>query len=204
MVAGSSSASRRALLTSPAVLVPVGLALVLVVALIAGALLAGRASTAGRNAVGDTGPALVGVDLPADGQAGSPTVTLSPAAAAHPDAVAIRDLVQRSVDARNARDYAAWSATATAASVSAVSAQQFAQQSRSTRLGSVTLRRIDPVGPGTFVVPLGMVTTQDPADAPADVRVARLCWQISLTVSTERSVLRLAEGLPGSSLRVPC
>ena len=72
------------------------------------------------------------------------------------------------------------------------------------RVGSVVVRRIDPVAGGELVVPLGYVTTQDPADAPADVRVPRLCWQVGAVVETERGEPRLVDPRPGSQLRTPC
>lgn len=195
--------TRHALLR-PAVIVPVALVLLLAVLGGVGALLAGRAAATARGALGDTGPALAGVTLPEDGSAGSPTVALSPTAAEFPRAAEIRDLVQRQVDARNAGDYAAWVATSSATSAATVSSAQFADRNRTVRVGSVILRRIDPVGGGEYVVPTGWVTTQDPATAPPDVPAARLCWQVSTTVVTERGELRVVDPMAGSSLRTPC
>ena len=63
---------------------------------------------------------------------------------------------------------------------------------------------LDPVAGGEIVVPLGYVTTQDPAVAPPDVRVPRLCWQISAVVETASGTPRLVEPRPGSQLRTPC
>ena len=191
-------------LTSTAVLVPVVLVVALVMLLAAGLLLHDRAAAVGRASVGDTGPVLAGVELPADGGAGPPTVVLAPEASGHPESVAVRDLIQRSTDARNARDYAAWTTTMTADAVAGTSSAAFAAETRTQRVGSVTLRRIDPVGGGELVVPMGMVTTQDPADAPADVRVGRLCWQVGTVVTPDRGVLRIARVQPGSALRTPC
>lgn len=181
------------------VAVPVALGVVLVLVLAVGLLLHGRATTAGLAAVPDTGPVLAGVPLPADGSAGPPTVTLSPAAAAHPRAEQIRALVQRSVDARNDKDYATWS-TAVASPTDEAS---FATRTRTERLGSVVLRRIDPVAGGEVVVPAGVISTQDPADAPADVRVPRLCWQVTMVV-LPGTPPRLLDPRPGSALRTPC
>lgn len=184
----------------PALVVPAALAVVLVLALAAGLLLRERAATAGLAAIPDTGPVLAGAQLPADGGAGPATVTLAPSAAAHPRAAEIRDLVQRSFDARNARDYTAWTATISAATTARAA---FDRETRTTRTGTVLLRRIDPVGGGDVVVPTGLVTTQDPADAPPDVRVPRLCWQVSLVV-VPGSPSRLTEPRAASTLRTPC
>lgn len=183
----------------PAVVVPVTLAVVLLLVLAVGLLLRGRATSAGLAAVPDTGPVLAGVTLPPDASAGPPTVVLSPPAASHPRGNEIRALVQRSVDARNDHDFAAWSRTVSATTGQAA----FARETRTQRIGSVVLRRVDPVGAGELVVPANLVTTQDPADAPADVRVPRLCWQVSLVV-LGGSPARLAEPRPGSALRTPC
>ena len=195
---------RLAALTRPAVTVPIALVLLLAVLGGIAAVLAGRAAATARDALGDTGPALAGVALPEDGSAGPPTVTMTPSAAASPRATEIRDLVQRQVDARNSGDYGAWVATSSASSSASVSSAQFADRNRTVKVGSVILRRIDPVGDGEYVVPMGMITTQDPSAAPPDVPVARLCWQVSATVVTERGSLCLVDPLAGSSLRTPC
>lgn len=201
---GPGRTTTGAALLTRGVVVPVALALALVVAVVVGTLSAHRAASAARAAVVDTGPVLAGLELPADGSAGPATVTLSASAAVHPRGGDVAAVVQRTVDARNARDRTAWAATVTAASVAATDTATFAAQTRSTRIGSVTVRRIDPVGVDDYVVPLDLVTTQDPADAPPDVRVPRLCWQVSATVTSERGSLRLSEALPGSALRTPC
>ncbi len=195
---------RLAALTRPAVTVPVALVVLLVVLGAVAAVLAGRAAGTARDALGDTGPALAGVALPEDGSAGPTTVALTPAAAASPRATEIRDLVQRQVDARNAGDYGAWVATSSATSAASVSSAQFADRNRTVKVGSVILRRIDPVGDDEYVVPMGMITTQDPSAAPPDVPVPRLCWQVSTTVVTERGSLRIVDPMAGSSLRTPC
>jgi hypothetical protein len=185
----------------PGVLVPVALGVVLVLLVVAGALLGERAATVGRASVGDTGPVLVGVELPADGSAGPPTVTLSASAAAHPRSAAVRDLLQRWVDARNTGDLAAYRATlAPGTRIDPA----FAETARTQRVGSVVVRRIDPVAGGELVVPLGYVTTQDPAVAPADVRVPRLCWQVSAVIAQDGDEPRLVDPRPGSQLRTPC
>jgi hypothetical protein len=195
---------RLAALLRPAVTVPIALVVVLAVLGAVAAGLAGRAAGTARDALGDTGPALAGIALPDDGSAGPTTVALSPSAATSPQATEVRDLVQRQVDARNAGDYGAWVATSSATSSATVSSAQFADRNRTVRVGSVILRRIDPVGDGQFVVPMGMITTQDPAAAPPDVPVPRLCWQVATTVVTERGSLRIVDPMAGSSLRTPC
>jgi hypothetical protein len=186
------------------VTVPVALVVLLALLGAVAAVLADRAAGNARDALGDTGPALAGLALPENGSAGSPTVVETPEAATSPRAAEIRDLVQRQVDARNNGDYGAWVATSAATSAASVSSAQFADRNRTVKVGSVILRRIDPVGDGEYVVPMGMITTQDPSAAPPDVRVPRLCWQVSMSVVTERGSLRLVDPLAGSSLRTPC
>ncbi|MEJ2889332.1 hypothetical protein [Actinomycetospora aeridis] len=185
----------------PGIVLPVVLALALVLLVVAGALLGARAAAVGRAAVGDTGPSLVGAELPDDGSAGPPTVVLSPAAAVHPESAAVRDVLQRWTDARNAGDLNAYRATLVP---DARVDPAFADTARTQRVGSVVVRRIDPVAGGELVVPLGFVTTQDPAVAPPDVRVPRLCWQVSAVVQTQGGQPRLLEPRPGSQLRTPC
>ena len=190
----------------PVVLVPAGLALALVLLLLAGVLLTTRAAAVGRAQYGDTGPVLVGADLPADGTAGSGVVTMSAAATTHPQSAAVRDLIQRHIDARNDGDLTAYRATLVPGA--RVDEGTFEVVTRTMRVGSIVVQRIDPVGDGELVVPVGFVTTQDPADAPADVRVPRLCWQVSAVIETGSGSggtdLRLIEPRPGSQLRTPC
>lgn len=186
----------------PGVVVPVVLVLALIMLVVAGTLLGARAAVVGRAAVGDTGPVLVGAELPEDGSAGPPAVVLSPAAAVHPEAAAVRDVLQRWTDARNAGDLTAYRATLV--SDARIDATTFTETTRTQRVGSVVVRRIDPVAGGELVVPLGFVTTQDPAVAPADVRVPRLCWQVSAVVETSGGQARLRDPRPGSQLRSPC
>jgi hypothetical protein len=186
----------------PGIVVPVVLAVGLVLLVVAGALLGARAAAVGRAAVGDTGPVLVGAELPADGSAGPPAVTLAAAAAVHPQSAAVREVLQRWADARNAGDLAAYRATLVPDT--RIDAAAFAATSRTQRVGTVVVRRIDPVAGGELVVPIGYVTTQDPVVAPADVRVPRLCWQVSAVVATSGGQPRLVDPRPGSQLRTPC
>lgn len=189
--------------SSPVVVVPVALAVGLAMLLVAGALLTPSAARVGRAQVGDTGPVLAGAEPPTDGTAGPPGVVLTPSAAAFPRSAAVRDVLQRWVDARNAHDAAAWAQVVVPGAGGPDSAT-FGVRNRTERLGSVTVRRIDPVGGGDLVVPLNYVTTQDPAEAPPDVRSARLCWQVALSVGQERGGDRITEPRPGSALRTPC
>ncbi|TDQ50921.1 hypothetical protein EV188_109130 [Actinomycetospora succinea] len=186
----------------PGVVLPVVLGVALVMIVIAGALLGARAAAVGRAAVGDTGPVLVGAELPEDGSAGAPGVVLSSTAAIHPESAAVRDVLQRWTDARNAGDFAAYRATLVPDA--RVDPATFADIARTQRVGSVVVQRIDPVAGGELVVPLGYVTTQDPTVAPPDVRVPRLCWQISAVVETSGGQPRLLDPRPGSQLRSPC
>ncbi|MEJ2862201.1 hypothetical protein [Actinomycetospora flava] len=186
----------------PGIVLPVVLVLALVMVMVAGALLGARAAAVGRAAVGDTGPVLVGAELPEDGSAGPPAVVLSPAAAVHPESGAVRDVLQRWTDARNAGDLAAYRGTLVPEA--RIDPTAFADAARTQKVGSVVVRRIDPVAGGELVVPLGYVTTQDPAVAPPDVRVPRLCWQISAVVETSGGQPRLLDPRPGSQLRSPC
>lgn len=186
----------------PGIVLPVVLVVALVMVMVAGALLGARAAAVGRAAVGDTGPVLVGAELPEDGSAGPPSVVLSPAAAVHPESAAVRDVLQRWTDARNSGDLVAYRETLVPDA--RIDPTTFADAARTQKVGSVVVRRIDPVAGGELVVPLGYVTTQDPAVAPPDVRVPRLCWQISAVVETAEGRPRLVDPRPGSQLRSPC
>lgn len=151
------------------------LALVVVAALVAALLVGGRAFEAGAPA--DAPPA-----VPATG-AGSTAVTLSADALAHPRHQEVADRVQAYFDAINARDHAAWAAVVTPERAAEQPPDVWQAGLRSTRDGSIRVDRIVDDAPGTVLALVRFVSTQDLADAPADQRLARICWRQSFAMT---------------------
>ncbi|GAA1858353.1 hypothetical protein GCM10009836_43200 [Pseudonocardia ailaonensis] len=167
------------------------LALVVVAALVAAWLVGGRAFEAGAPL--DAPPA-----VPATG-VGSPVVTLSADALAHPLHQAVLDRLQAYFDAINARDRAAWAAVVTPERAAQQPEAAWQAGVRSTRDGSVRVDRIDAAGPGTVEALVRFVSTQDVADAPADLRVGRICWRQTLHLAGTPPRIE-----PGATLAQPC
>jgi hypothetical protein len=172
----------------------VALALVVVAAFLAAWLVGGKAFEAGA-------PADAPSAVPADG-VGSTAVVLSADATLHPDHQAVLDRLQAYFDAINARDHAAWAAAVTPERAAQQPEADWQAGVRSTRDGSVRVDRIVDAGPGTTLALVRFVSTQDVADAPADLRVARICWRQALPMTG--TPLRIASGSPSDTLATPC
>lgn len=115
-------------------------------------------------------------------------VRLGPAAAAHPSAQPVLALAERYFTAINSRDYATWSTTVVPRRATAQPQQAWLRAYRSTSDQSVEITSLTDAGPGAVTVGLSFVSTQDVADAPADLPATRICWQ------TRWPVLDLAGG----------
>lgn len=103
--------------------------------------------------------------------------------AASAQAPAVLAIAQRYFDAINAHDYEAWTATVTPQRASQQSRGSWNQGYRSTHEFSVVVTAITPTGPDSATAAMSFVSTQDPADAPSDLPVTRICWQTQLPVT---------------------
>lgn len=180
--------------------VTASLALLLGVVVTVGVLLAAGSAGAPGGPVTSSGTGA----LPPAGQAGPARVELSVDAHAHPRAEAVRALLQSYFDAVNGRDYRAWTATVVSDLPSQQPPAKWARDLRTTRDGTIRVRRIEPAGPSALLVLLSFVSVQAPEDAPADLRVGRICWDASFGLAPERGGLRIDARRAGSVLRHPC
>jgi hypothetical protein len=105
------------------------------------------------------------------------TITLTPHASAHPAAEQVRGLLQRHFEAINSHDYDAWTPRAGTAP-----REEWLEGYRTTQDDSVVVSDIRSVGPQDVSVELTFVSNQDPADAPADLPVAHICWYTELPI----------------------
>ncbi|MEU7813851.1 hypothetical protein [Pseudonocardia sp. NPDC049154] len=169
------------------------LALVVVAAAAAAWLVGGRAFEAGA-------PTDAPAAVPATG-AGPPTVELSLDALTHPQHLAVRERLQAYFDAINAHDHAAWAATVTPERVAAQPAETWLAGVRSTQDGTIRVDRIEDAPDGVLAL-VRFTSTQDVADAPADLRVGRICWRSALPMTG--AALAIGAGAPGSTLSRPC
>jgi hypothetical protein len=167
------------------------------VAMLFGVLLVvgGAAALTTRGAAGSA------VSVPADG-AGSGVVQLSPDAAVHPAAEAVRAQLQRHYDAINTGDYALWQETVVPARVEALPEDEWQDAYATTRDGSIRMDRIDR-GPGdVLLVRVRFISTQAVEDAPPDLRATRICWRSTLPMRGAPPRIDLTGG--GSSARAAC
>lgn len=115
-------------------------------------------------------------------------------ATAHPLYNTLHGLLQRQFDAINTKDYAAWSATVTAARREAQPEKQWRENYRSTRDGSIVIYRIESVDADNAEVLLHFTSTQDLNDAPAEIRADCIEWNVVWSVAKEKGEWRLSTG----------
>lgn len=102
-------------------------------------------------------------------------VRLDGAAAGSPAGAGVVELLDRHFAAINSRDFSRWAGTVTSERAGTLTPQRWQRAYRTTVDSSVVVTAIDP-GPSGLLVSLSFVSEQDPADAPADLQVARICW----------------------------
>lgn len=131
-------------------------------------------------------------------------VQLSPDAAAHPQADAIRALLQRHFDAINNRDYAAWASTVVGRRSREMPEPKWQADYVSTRDGSILVHRIEPSPDGTIVL-ISFTSTQGQAQAPVGLPGSTCTnWWVSYRVVVERGQNRIDAGIRHASLNANC
>lgn len=150
---------------------------------------------------GSSGPAATaGPSSTAGPQPGSGIVQLSPDAAVHPQAGAVRALLQRHFDAINNHDYQAWKSTVVSERAQNTPEQDWQKSYRTTQDGGIVVQRIEPV-PGGSVVLLSFVSTQDASKAPPSLPGATcIRWWVSYRVVAEHEQQRIDAGVRHASL----
>ncbi|SFB59217.1 hypothetical protein SAMN05216266_12354 [Amycolatopsis marina] len=131
--------------------------------------------------------------LAPDEQPGSPTVELTPGAAAHPEHESVRQLLQTYFDAINGRSYERWMTTVTADRIQVQPRREWLVDYRSTRDGSIIVRRIETRADQRLHVLVGFTSTQDPEDAPVGLPVGCIRWNLTLPLQQENGQLKIAE-----------
>ena len=168
------------------------------VALLFGVLIVvGGAAALATRATGRPGPP----EIPAEG-VGSSEVQVSPDAANHPAAEAVRAQLQRHYDAINDRDYAQWRATVVPARSDALGEDEWRDAYATTRDGSVRVQRIDAAPDGGLLVRVRFVSTQAVENAPSDLPAERICWRSTLPMRGAPPLIDVTGG--GSSARESC
>jgi hypothetical protein len=134
---------------------------------------------------------------------GTSLVQVSSAAASHPYAVSVAALLDRHFAAINARDYAGWSATVATQRANDQPRSQWLQDYRSTTDGSVVVTSISG-GSEDLTVSLSFTSTQNPVDAPPDLPVSRICWDVRWPVADIANGGRIRSAGKGSTTMRAC
>lgn len=113
-------------------------------------------------------------------------------------------LLQRYFDATNAHDYTAWATSVTPQRAAQQSPTAWVQGYESTQDSSVVITGITSTGPDSATAALSFVSTQNPADAPSDLPLARICWHTQLPVSNLSSGGRIGPAPPGTTTKSAC
>ncbi|MGH3796953.1 MAG: hypothetical protein ACRDR6_21700 [Pseudonocardiaceae bacterium] len=132
------------------------------------------------------------------------TVTLTSDAAAHPEAEQVRALLQRYFDAINSHDYDAWTSTVTSSRVNDIPRTTWLQGYSTTKDDSIVVTGIHSDGPQSVTVRLSFASSQDPGNAPADLKVGRICWSTELPISDLDNGGQVGKATTGSTSRSAC
>ena len=122
----------------------------------------------------------------------------------HPAALAVLTLLDRHFSAINARDYAAWTETVVPQRAAHQPMSTWRSAYRSTQDQNVEVLSITASAPDSVNVALSFMSTQDPADAPADLQAARICWQSTWPIVDLSGGGRIATPARGSTTDAVC
>jgi hypothetical protein len=106
----------------------------------------------------------------------SDLVTFAAGGADTLEASAVQSLLTRHFTAVNSLDYESWASTVTSSRSRDQSRGTWLNSYRSTQDSGVIVQDIAPTGASSALVYVNFVSSQDVADAPADLRVPRICW----------------------------
>ncbi|MDU0292517.1 hypothetical protein, partial [Saccharothrix longispora] len=140
-----------------------------------------------------------GESVPRSAQPGSGVVQLSVDASLHPEGQRVHEVLQRLFDSINNRDYELWTKAVTAERVATLSRQKWLDDYRTSADGSILVHRIEVVGPTRLRVLMTLTSTQDLADAPADLQSDCIEWRVVYPLELERGAWRVDLGTEGRS-----
>jgi hypothetical protein len=142
--------------------------------------------------------------VPRDKQPGSSDVQGTTDAVAHPLYNTLHGLLQQYFKAINTKDYAAWSATVTAGRRETQPEKVWQNDYKTTRDGNIIIYRIETSGGehsggDTAQILMHFTSTQDPADAPPELPVDCIDWNVVWSFALEKGEWKLASGSTSAS-----
>jgi hypothetical protein len=137
--------------------------------------------------------------VPPSKQPGPAAVQGTADATAHPLYKTLQPLLQRYFDAINAKDYTAWSSTVTSKRRTDQPEDKWQKDYRTTRDGNIIVYRIEASGDATARVLLQFTSTQSQEDAPTELPVDCIHWNVVWPFEKEKGEWKLAAGSTSAS-----
>ena len=132
--------------------------------------------------------------LPPGEQPGDPTVAGTPDATEHPLYETVRALLQTYFDAINNKRYDQWR-TVASKNLAKVSAEKWQADYRSTKDGSIVLRRIETGPANSARVLVSFTSVQELDNAPYELPAKCIRWRLVLPFTVEDGAWKLDTGL---------
>jgi hypothetical protein len=137
--------------------------------------------------------------LPIEDQPGSSEVRGTADVTSHPLYNTLRPLLQKYFNAINDKDYKSWSDTVTQERRAAQKEDNWREEYRSTRDGSIVMYRIETGGDGTARVLLQFTSVQDPNLGPPELKAPCIHWNLVWPFVKERGEWKLSAGTTSKS-----
>ncbi len=128
-----------------------------------------------------------GAGVAATAASGDTVVRISESASGHPQAIAIRTLVQRNFDAINNRDYALFAATTTSVKDEATWRTEYA----STRDSDIMVHQILAGDHGATQIRMSFISEQSAELAPTDLPVGCIAWSVLYSIDDNAGTLTI-------------
>jgi hypothetical protein len=139
--------------------------------------------------------------VPGEAQPGPRTVMATQDVVDHPQFSVIGPMLQDHFDSINAKDYDKWRTTVTKQRGSSYAKQDWTSDYKSTRDGSILVKRIDSAPDRKLRVMVAFTSTQDVADAPQELPKGCIRWHIVLPLTREDNKWKIDVGTEGASPR---
>ncbi|GLY44083.1 hypothetical protein Amsp01_101060 [Amycolatopsis sp. NBRC 101858] len=140
---------------------------------------------------------------PSSASSGAPAaagvVQMTEDARAHPQAGAVRRALETYFSAINERNYPQWQTVVSDERRRTKTAVDWKKDFRSTKDKDILIYRIERGAGQSLRVLVAFTSTQDPQDAPADMRETCLHWRLVLPMVVEDDALRIDTVDPGPS-----
>lgn len=139
--------------------------------------------------------------VPAESQPGSAKLMATQDVVDHPQFAGIGPMLQDHFDSINAKDYGKWRSTVTRQRSSTFPEKDWRSDYKSTKDGSILVKRIDTAPDRRLRVMVSFTSTQDVVDAPLELPAACIRWRIVLPLTREDNKWKIDVGTEGTTPR---